>query len=102
MQVGETKRRSSNLSLPSTQNFRADVEIALRSGQMTNEMRKAFLSQVAGAIYTYKKYPILTELEKVSKQIVEIYPFLGLKNAKTGDVEVVSCLVYYNLDSITF
>ena len=67
------------------------MEIALKSSQMTNKMCNILLSQVGGVIYTYKKYPILTELEKVSKLIVEIYLFLELKNSKTVDVEVVSC-----------
>ena len=75
---------------PLPKNFRPDVEIALQSGQMTNETRKSFLSQVAGAIYTCKKYPSTNELENVCKQIVGVYPFLGFKNPKTGNVEVVS------------
>lgn len=80
---------------PLPRNFRPDVELALKSGQMTNETRKSFLSQIAGAIYTYKKYPSLNELESVCKEIVQVYPFLGYKNAKTGSIEVVSFVIIY-------
>jgi hypothetical protein len=80
---------------PLPKNHRPDVEIALKTKQMTNETRKCFLTQVAGAIYTYKKYPTVAELESVSKQIIEIYPFLGYKNLKTGSIEVVSPNFYF-------
>jgi hypothetical protein len=73
---------------PLPKNFRPDVELALQSGQMTNETRKSFISQVAGAIYTFKKYPTTNELENVCKEIVKLYPFMGYKNPKTGNVEV--------------
>jgi hypothetical protein len=46
-------------------------------------------------MYTSKKYPTVAELESVSKQIIEIYPFLGYKNLKTGSIEVVSPNFYF-------
>lgn len=79
------------IPFPLPKNFRPDVEIALKAGKMTNETRKSFLSQIAGAIYTYKKYPSVNELESVCKEVIRIYPFLGYKNTTTGNIEVVSC-----------
>ena len=44
-------------------NHRPDVEVALKSGKMTTETRKAYLSQVAAAIFSKKRYPTREELK---------------------------------------
>ena len=58
------------------QNFRPDVELALKSENMTTNTRKAYLSQVASAIFGYKKYPIREEFMLLADQIIRRYPFL--------------------------
>ena len=46
---------------PLPQNFRPDVELALRAGKMTTDTRRAYMSQVASAIFGYKRYPLREE-----------------------------------------
>ena len=61
---------------PLPQNFRPDVELALRSGKMTTDTRRAYMSQVASAIFGYKRYPLREEFMRVAGEIVKKYPFL--------------------------
>jgi len=38
-------------------NYRPDIELVLKSGKMTTDTNKAFLSTVAAAMFAYKRYP---------------------------------------------
>ena len=51
-------------------------DVALKSGEMTQET-KSFFSQVASAIYNYKKYPTKEEFTRVATDIITRYPFLS-------------------------
>ena len=79
---------------PLPQNFRPDVELALKSGNMTTNTRKAYLSQVASAIFGYKKYPIREEFMRVADQIIRRYPFL--QSPMPGGSKTVSDLLTYS------
>lgn len=70
---------------PLPQNFRPDVELALRSGKMTTDTRRAYMSQVASAIFGYKRYPLREEFMRVAGEIVKKYPFL--ESPMPGDGE---------------
>ena len=61
---------------PLPAHFRPDVELGLESGKMSREAKKAFLSSVASAIFTFKKYPSGDEFTRVACEIVKRYPFL--------------------------
>ena len=57
-------------------NYRTDVEQCLKSGIMTTEAKRAFLSSVASKMFMYKKYPTAEEYTRVAIQIITEYPFL--------------------------
>lgn len=76
------------------ENYRPDVEVALRSGQMTVETRKAFLSQVAASIFTKKRYPTREEFQRVALGIVRQYPFL--ESPVPGSTKTVSLLTSFS------
>ena len=70
-------------------NHRPDVEVALKSGKMTAETRKTYLSQVAAAIFTKKRYPTREEFQRVALDIVRRYPFM--ESPVPGSTKTVSC-----------
>ena len=43
---------------PLPKHYRADVEVALKSGKMTNETMSALLSAIAGAMLVYNVTPL--------------------------------------------
>lgn len=51
---------------PLPQNFRTDAELALKTGKMTRETQKAFISAIAGSMLTYKRYPTKEEFTRVA------------------------------------
>ena len=57
--------------------FRADVEVALKSGKMTKETESAFLSAVASSMLIYKRYPTKDDYILVARTIVEKYKFMA-------------------------
>ena len=61
---------------PLPKNFRSDVEISLKSGNMTRESKSAFLSAVASAMLQYKKYPTKEDYICVARSIILKYPFM--------------------------
>ena len=82
---------------PLPQNFRPDVELALKSGNMTANTRKTYLSQVASAIFGFKKYPSREEFMRVADQITRMYPFLQspLPNGSKIVSGLLTCSIYY-------
>ena len=72
------------------ENYRPDVEVALQSGKMTSETRKAFLSQVAASIFTRKRYPSREEFLRVALDVVRRYPFL--ESPVPGSLKTVRCV----------
>lgn len=61
---------------PLPDNHRPDVDVALKTGKMTVETRKAYMSQIAASIFTRKRYPTREELQRVALDVVKRYPFL--------------------------
>lgn len=61
---------------PLPENFRPDVQVALKSGKMTTETRRAYLTQVASSIFNHKLFPTREELTRVALDIIKRYPFL--------------------------
>ena len=76
---------------PLPKNYPTDVEIALRSKKMTKETMKAFMSSVASAMLTYKRYPNKQEYTRVAKDILLKFPFMKPLNGSP----TVSLLNYY-------
>ena len=58
------------------QNHRPDVELALKSGRMTAETRRAYITKVAGSIFSHKRYPTREEFQRIAIDMVRRYPFL--------------------------
>lgn len=77
---------------PLPQNFRVDVELALKTGKMTRETQKAFISAIAGSMLTYKCYPTKEEFTRVATNVVRKYTFL---RSQVGS-PTVSVLFYYS------
>ena len=77
---------------PLPENYRPDVEVALSSGKMTAETRKAFLSQVAALIFSKKRYPTREEFQRVALDIITQYPFLV--STVPGSTQTVSCKLF--------
>ena len=61
---------------PLPKNYKADVEIALKTTRMTAETRSSFLSAVASSMYSIKKHPTKTDYVMVARTIVQNYPFM--------------------------
>lgn len=85
LSVAKSKKASSrelesHLHLPDPfplpQNFRSDVEVALKAGQMTRETNKSFFSFLAGSILNFKRYPTKEELTRVATEVIRKYPFM--------------------------
>ena len=62
---------------PLSKNYRPDVYVALKSGEMTEETKTSFISKVASAIHNYRKYPTKEEFTRVATDIITRYPFLA-------------------------
>lgn len=62
---------------PLPANYRADVEVALETGEMTRLTRASFITSVTDAIFAYKRYPSRDDYVIISKQIIAKYPFLA-------------------------
>ena len=62
--------------IPLPKNYKADVEIALKTTRMTAETRSSFLSAVASSMYSIKKYPTKTDYVMVARTIVQNYSFM--------------------------
>lgn len=58
------------------ENYRPDVEVALKTGQMTTETKKAYISQVPAAMFAKKHYPTRDEFQRVALDVIQKYPFL--------------------------
>ena len=75
-----TKTEDDAIPLPDPfelpKNYRPDVESALKSGKMTLDTNKAFLSTVAACMFSYKKYPTSDDYNNVARTIVQKYPFM--------------------------
>ena len=61
---------------PLPEHYRSDVEVGLKTGKMSREAKKSFLSSVASAMFGYKKYPTSEEYTRVALQMITKYPFL--------------------------
>ena len=61
---------------PLPKHYRADVELALKSGNMTEDTNRAFLSCVAASMFTYKRYPTADDYRNVARVIIQKYPFM--------------------------
>lgn len=62
--------------------YRADVEVDLKSGSMTEDTTRAFLSSVAASMFTYKRYPSADDYRNVARVIIQKYPFMKSPTGK--------------------
>ena len=62
--------------------YRPGVEAALKSGNMTLETNKSFLSTIAASMFTYKKYPTADDYNNVARVIIQKYPFMKSPTGK--------------------
>ena len=81
-------------------NYRPDVETCLKSGKMTTDARKHFLSAVASAMFSFKRYMVIfvatnitiptgiPQRKSLSLEIIDKYPFL---KSQTGSPSVSFC-----------
>ena len=76
---------------PLPENFRYDVEVALKSGKMSRETSKSFLSAVASSMLSYKRYPSRDEYVMVAMTIINKYPFMKSPSGSP----TVSYIMYY-------
>ena len=60
-------------------NYRPDVDAALKTGCMTLETNKSFLSTVAAAIFVY---PTADDYNNVARVIIQMYPFMRSSTGK--------------------
>ena len=63
-------------------NYRPDVEAALKTGCMTLETNKSFLSTVAASMFVYKKYPTADDYNNVARVMIKMYPFVRSHTGK--------------------
>lgn len=77
---------------PLPRNYRADVEVALKTGKMTAETSKSFYSSVAGSMLTFKRYPTKEEFARVATDIIRKYPFLK-SQSKSPIVSDTICIL---------
>lgn len=80
------KSKQDSIPLPDPfelpKNFRPDVAAALASGKMTLETKTFFLSTIAGAMFTYKRYPTSDDYANVARAICAKYPFMKVPTGK--------------------
>ena len=80
------KSPEDNVPLPDPftlpKNYRPDVASALSTGKMTMETTRAFLSTVASAMFTYKRYPTNDDYSNVARTIITKYPFMKSPTGK--------------------
>ena len=87
---------------PLPANYKANVEIALKTGRITSETQSSFLSIVTSAMYAYKKYPSCDDYMCVAKMIVGKYPFMKAVPPDPPCVSiillfiVIFCLIFSN------
>ena len=77
---------------PLPRHFTSEVELALSSCKMTRETNLAFLSAIASAILSYKRYPTKEEYTRVAMDIIRTYPFMKPPN---GSPTVSTCTFSY-------
>ena len=65
---------------PLLKHYSSEVEISLKNETMTKESTRSFLSAVASAMLSYKRYPTREEYTRVAKDIILKYPFLKPSN----------------------
>ncbi len=56
--------------------YRPDVEACLKQGRMTATAKTAYFSEVAGAMFQFKRFPSRDEKVSVAKQLWLNIPFL--------------------------
>ena len=65
---------------PLPRHFTSEVELALTSKKMTRETNALFLSAVASAMLSYKRFPTKEEYTRVAKDIISKYHFMKPQN----------------------
>lgn len=85
--VREVKRvtqRKQELPLPNPfplpRNFTPAVTTALQEKKLTGKTRAKFVTALANAIFIYKSYPTLRELEDVCRAATKKWEFLATKS----------------------
>jgi hypothetical protein len=77
------KSKEDSIPLPDPfelpKNYRPDVTAALASGKMTLETKTFFLSTIAGAMFTYKRYPSSDDYTNVARATCAKYPFMKVR-----------------------
>ena len=61
---------------PLPKHFKAEIESDLKSCCMSLKTRRMFVSDVAGSMLAYKKYPLREDYANVARSIIKEYPFL--------------------------
>ena len=79
---------------PLPKHYRSDVESALKSKKMTKETRSSFLSSVASAMLTYKRYPTRDDYTCVARTVVAQYKFMA---SPTGTPYVSGILMHVHV-----
>ena len=74
------RQKTDPFELP--KNYRSDVEAALKTGCMTLETNKSFLSTVAVSMFVYKKYPKADDYNNVARVMIKMYPFMRSPTGK--------------------
>ena len=62
--------------------YRPDVEVDLKSGSMTEDTTRAFLSSVPASMFMYKRYPSADDYRNVARVILQKYPFMKSATGK--------------------
>ena len=89
---------------PLPKHFRADVEVALRTGKMSSESRRAFVSAIASAMLAYMRYPTRDDYSNVARAVCLKYEFLkspaGIPHVCQHWLEVLSLVCDFYLNFI--
>jgi hypothetical protein len=62
---------------PLPKHYRADVEVSLANGKMTETTTSSFLSSIASAMLVYKRYPTRDDYVGVAQTILQKYSFMA-------------------------
>ena len=77
------KTEDDSIPLPDPfEHYRADVEVDLKSGSMTEDTTRAFLSCVAASMFRYKRYHSADDYRNVARVIIQKYPFMKSPTGK--------------------
>ena len=78
---------------PLPKHFKSDVETDLKSGKMSFNSHRVFMSHIASSMLAFKKYPTRDDYANVARTILKEYPFF--KSAPGSGTPYVSYMYMF-------